>query len=78
MVVQCYGTQQMLKSGLNRPVEIVDEIDEREERMSDLLFDSVTDEKETNSPIKVKHQESNDDSGYNLPEPDRERCDRRW
>ena len=45
-VVQCYGTQSMLKTGLNKPLmlEILDKLDECEGRLSELLIDSATDE----------------------------------
>ena len=36
-VVQCYGLQSMLKTGLNRPLrEILDKLDECEGRLSEL------------------------------------------
>ena len=58
-VVQCYG---ILKTGLNRPLilEILDKLDESEERMSELLIDSATDERDISVPIKMTHQESNE------------------
>ena len=54
-VVQCYGTQSMLKTGLNRPLrqEAIDKLDEREEGLSELLIDLATDESEISSPIKT-------------------------
>ena len=54
-VVQSYGTQSMLKVGLNRPLmrEFLDKLDECEGRLSELLIDSATDESEANSPIKM-------------------------
>ena len=58
-VVQCYRTQSMLKTGLNRPLmrEIFDKLDEHEGRISDLIIGSATDESETNySPIKATQQ----------------------
>ena len=66
LVVQCYGTQSMLKTGLNRPLmrEILDKLDECEGRLSELLIDSATDESESNSPIKATLQEDNDEVLY--------------
>ena len=65
-MLQCYGTQSMLKTGLNRPVmrEILDKLDEWEGRISELLTDSATDESEVNSPIKATRQESNEEVVY--------------
>ena len=65
-VVQCYGTQSMLKTGLKRPLmrEILDKLDESEERMSKLLIDSATDENELNSPIEATQQESREEVLY--------------
>ena len=61
-VVQSYGTQSILKMGLNRSLmrEVLDKLDECEERLSELLIDSATDESEANSPIKMTPQ---DDKG---------------
>ena len=61
-VVQSYGTQSILKTGLNRPLmrEVRDKLDECEGRLSELLIDSATDESEANSPIKMTLQ---DDKG---------------
>ena len=58
-VVQSYGTQSILKVGLNRPLmrEVLDKLDECEGRLSELLIDSATDESEVNSPIKMTPQE---------------------
>ena len=58
-VVQSYGTQSILKLGLNRPLmrEVFDKLDECEGRLSELLIDSGTDESEANSPIKMTPQE---------------------
>ena len=58
-VVQSYGTQSILKVGLNRPLmrEILDKLDECEGRLSELFIDSATDESEANSPIKMTPQE---------------------
>ena len=60
-VVQSYGTQSILKTGLNRPLmrEVLDKLDECEGRLSELI-DSATDESEANSPIKMTPQ---DDKG---------------
>ena len=43
-VVQSYGTQSMLKLGLNRPLlrEVLDKLDESEGRLGELLIDSAT------------------------------------
>ena len=61
-VVQSYGTQYILKTGLNQPLmrEVLDKLDECEVRLSELLIDSATDESEANSPIKMTPQ---DDKG---------------
>ena len=58
-VVQSYGTQSILKVGLNRPLigEVLDKLDECEGRLSEFLIDSATDESEANSPIKMTPQE---------------------
>ena len=58
-VVQNYGTQSILKIGLNRPLmrEVLDKLDECDGRLSQLLIDSATDESEANSPIKMTPQE---------------------
>ena len=65
-VVQSYGTQSMLKIGINRPLmrEILGKLDECEGRLSKLLIDSSTDESEANSPIKATPQEGNDEVVY--------------
>ena len=65
-VVQCYGTQSMLKTGLSRPLirEIIDMLDECEGRLSKLLIDSATDENEVNSPIKPTQQEGSNEVVY--------------
>ena len=57
-VVQSYGTQSILKIGLNRPLmrEVLDKLHECEGRLSELLIDSATDESEVNSPIKMTPQ----------------------
>ena len=59
-VVQSYGTQSILKTGLNRPLmrEVLDKLDECEGRLSELLIDSATDESEANSPIKMTPQDN--------------------
>ena len=59
-VVQSYGTQSILKVGLNRPLmrEVLDKLDECEGRLSELLIDSATDESEANSLIKMTPQEN--------------------
>ena len=56
-VVQSYGTQSILRLGLNQPLmrEVLDKLDECEGRLSELLIDSATDE--ANSPIKMTPQE---------------------
>ena len=61
-VVQSYGTQSILKTGLNRPLmrEVLDKLNECEGRLSELLIDSATDESEANSPNKMTPQ---DDKG---------------
>ena len=61
-VVQSYGTQSILKTGLNRPLmqKVLDKLDECEGRLSELLIDSATDESEANSHIKMRPQ---DDKG---------------
>ena len=65
-IVQSYGTQSILKLGLNRPLmqENLDKLDECEGRLSKLLIDSVTDERETNSPIKMTPQEEKEEVVY--------------
>ena len=61
-LVQSYGTQSILKTGLNQPLmrEVLDKLDDCEGRLSELLIDSATDESEANSPIKMTPQ---DDKG---------------
>ena len=58
-VVQSYGTQSILKLGLNRPLmrEVLDKLDECEGRLNELLLHSATDESEAKSPIKMTPQE---------------------
>ena len=65
-IVQSYGTQSILKLGLNRPLmrEVLDKLDECEGRLSDLLIDSATDESEANSPIKMTLQEDKGEVVY--------------
>ena len=63
-VVQCYGNHFLLKTGLNRPLmqEILDKLNRCEGRRSEgLLIDSATDESGIISPIKLTHQESNNE-----------------
>ena len=68
----------MLRTGLNRPLmlEILDNLDECEVRMSELLIDSATDESEVNSPIKATQQERSEES-CTSQELERERCDQK-
>ena len=56
---QSYGTQSILKLGLNRPLmrEVLDKLDECEGGLSELLIDSATDKSEANSSIKMTPQE---------------------
>ena len=65
-VVQSYGTQSILKIGLNRPLmwEVLDKLNECEGRLSELLIDSATDESEANSPIKMTPQEDKEEVVY--------------
>ena len=65
-VVQSYGTQSILKTGLNQPLmrEVLDKLDECEGRLSELLLDSATDESEANSPIKMTPQENKGEVVY--------------
>ena len=58
-MVQSYGTQSILKTGLHRPLmrEVLDKLDECEGRLSELLIDSATVESEANSPIKMTPQD---------------------
>ena len=58
-VVQSYGTQSIVKLGLNRPLmrEVLDKLDECEGRLNELLTDSATAESEANSHIKITPQE---------------------
>ena len=65
-VVQSYGTQSILKAGLNRPLmrEVLDKLDECEGRLSELLIDRGTDESEANSPIKKTPQEDKGEVVY--------------
>ena len=61
-VVRSYGTQSILKTGLNRPLmrEVLDKLDEWEGRLGEFLIASATDESEANSPTKMTPQ---DDKG---------------
>ena len=65
-VVQCNGTQSMLRTGLNRPLsrEILDKLDECDLKLSKFLIDSATDESEANSPTMATPQEDNDKVVY--------------
>ena len=65
-VVQSYGTQSILKTGLNRPLmrEVLVKLDECEGRWSELLIDSATDESEANSPIKMTPQDNKGEVVY--------------
>ena len=76
-VVQCYGTQSMLKTGLNSPLmrEILDKLDECEGRFSELLVDSASSESKVSSLIKAAQQEGGNDT---CREPEKERCGRKW
>ena len=67
-LVQCYGTQSMLKTGLNRPLrqEAIDKLDECEEGLSEMLIDLATDESELSSPIKTTQQEGSKKNVYLL------------
>ena len=65
-MVQSYGTQSILKTGLNRQLmrEVLDKLDECEGRLSELLIDSATDESEANSPIKMTPQDGKEEVVY--------------
>ena len=65
-IVQSYGTQSILKVGLNRPLmrEVLDKLDECEGRLSELLIGLATDESEANSPIKMTPQEDKGEVVY--------------
>ena len=65
-VVQSYGTQTILKLGLNRPLmrEVLDKFDECQGRLSELLIDSATDESEANCPIKMALREGKGEVVY--------------
>ena len=56
----------MSKTGLNRSLvrEILDKLDECEERLNELLNDSATDECEVNSPVKAAQQEASSELVY--------------
>ena len=58
-VVQSFGTQSILKLGLNRPLmrEVLDKLDECEGRLSEFL-------REANSPIKMTSQEDKGEVMY--------------
>ena len=65
-VVHSYGSQSILKLGLNQPLirEVLDKLDECEGRLSEFLLDSATDESEANSPIKMTPQEDKGEVVY--------------
>ena len=65
-VVQSYGTQSVLKIGLNRRLmrEVLNKLDECERRLSELLIDSATDENGANSPVKMTPQEDKGEVVY--------------
>ena len=65
-VIQSYGTQSILQTGLNQPLmrEVLDKLDECEGRLSELLIDSATDESEANSPIKITPQDNEGEVVY--------------
>ena len=65
-VVQCYGTQTLLKTGLNRQLmrETLDKLNECKGRMNELLIDSATDESEVTSSIKATQQQGSDKVVY--------------
>ena len=65
-VVQRYGTQSLLKTGLNGPLmrQILDNLDECKGRMIEMIIDSATDGSEVYSPIKAMQQESNEEVVY--------------
>ena len=65
-VVQSYGAQSILKTGLNRPLmrEVLDKLDECEGRLSELLIDSATDDSEAGSPIKMTPQDDKGEAVY--------------
>ena len=65
-VNQSYGTQSILKTGLNRPLmrEVLDKCDESEEILSEFFIDSATDESEANSPTKTTPREGKEEVVY--------------
>ena len=65
-VVQSYGTQSILKLGLNQPLmrEVFDKLDECEGRLSELLIESATEDSEGNSTIKMTPQEDKGEVVY--------------
>ena len=79
-VIQSYGTQSILKTGLNQPLmrEVLDKLDECEGRLSELVIDSATDESEANSPIKMTPQGTMKERWCTCQGPGEERCDRKW
>ena len=62
-VVQSYGTQSILKLGLNRPL-MREVLDSTRGRLSELVIDSATEESEANSPIKMTPQEDKGEVVY--------------
>ena len=78
-VVQSYGAQSILKTGLNQPLmrEVLDKLDECEGRLSELLIDSATDESEANSPIKMTPQVIKE-RWCICQEPGEGQCDQSW
>ena len=79
-VVQSYGTQSILKTGLNQPLmrEVLDKLDECEGRLSELLIDSATNEGEANSPIKMTPQDDMKERWCICQEPGEGRYDQKW
>ena len=73
-MVQSYGTQSILKTGLNQPLmrEVLDKLDECEGRLSELLIDSATDESEANSPIKMTPQDDEGEVGVSVKNQERD------
>ena len=62
-VSQCNGTLAMMKTGLNN-LEILYKLDECEGRISELRNYSAIDKSEISFPIKMTHQESNEEMVY--------------
>ena len=65
-LVQCYGTQFMLETSLNSLLvqHIFNKLHECRGGLSELLIDSITDESETNYPIKLTHPKNNKEVVY--------------